>query len=117
MIDKSEIKKKLKESPDAQIGKIPLLVLFIGIFFFLGILVLIAHFFEGENVNFLSCITIALVAFLVFIGKMLSLIKKRLKEWAIHCPKCNSQFLTQDMKLVMVTDKCPYCGEKIINNV
>ncbi len=73
--------------------------------------------FEKNSFEHEFLLASGLIAFFIVEPIALYRMTKKQKQYQLRCEICDSKLLLTDLKLVMVSDKCPYCGEEIIEHI
>ena len=113
MIKKCDLSHRINKSTTLEVEWKPLLLFLLGFVLFLSIALVGQAIFKDSYFGRVSCLVFGLIVLFTTFKKVDRITKKIVKQKALHCPKCKSQFIVSDLKLVMVSDKCPYCAEII----
>ena len=115
-MNKKLLQKQIEDSKELKVGYLP------GIMFISSLIILLianplsTYFFGKNSTESTVVVFSAVVIALIQLVYMIKLMNKKQKENSLHCPECNNQLLNMDLKLIMISNKCPYCGNKIVES-
>ena len=95
-----------------QVGRFALLALF---FLVIGTTLLVSRFWPHSKaaLNDMPAFIFTIVMIFLFSEQMAARGKGAARRAGLVCPSCQQAFTIPDTKLVLTTQNCPYCGQRV----